>query len=149
MTHPMHPDGFYHICFAVPDLAKAMTELSDMLGVTFGTPVQSQLDGWPFTLVFTDQAPHIELICGGPRSPWETSRPVFHHLGWWTPDLAKTIADWAEAGGIPFFDGREHGRRFAYMDALNSGVRLEAVDLVQRDGFLDRWHSKSRTKGLT
>lgn len=146
---PMHPEGFYHICFAVPDLAKAMTELSEMLGVTFGQPFESQLGDWPYTLVFTDQAPHIELICGGPGSPWETSRPVFHHLGWWTPDLAETIESWTEAGGAPYFDGRERGRRFAYIDAPNSGARLEAVDLGQRKGFLDRWKSKSRANDPT
>lgn len=136
---PVDPGGFYHVCFAVPDLEKAMTELSEMVGVTFGEPIRSQLGPWSYSLVFTREAPHIELVSSVEGSPWATDAARFHHLGWWTSCLPKTIETWSESGGTMHFDGREHGRRFAYSDAPHSGVRLEAVDSVQRPDFLARW----------
>lgn len=131
--------GFYHVCFTVPDLEAAMRELVDLVGVRFGEPVHGQLGPWPYSLVFTDQPPHIDLISSIEGSPWETGAARFHHLGWWTSCLADTIDSWASTGASMRFDGREHGRRFAYLDAPHSGVRLEAVDAAQRDGFLSRW----------
>lgn len=139
---PAHldPNGFYHVCFAVPDLDAAMHELTDLLGVRFGEPVRDRLGQWPYSLAFTDRAPHIELVSSVVGSPWETNTPTFHHLGWWTSCLADTIDSWTAAPGTTMhFDGRKHGRRFAYVDAPHSGVRLEAVDSIQQGGFLERW----------
>lgn len=133
------PDGFYHVCFAVPDLAAAMDELRDLLGVTFAEPTHSVLGEWEYSIAITAQAPHIELVRGGVGSPWETETPKFHHLGWWAACLDDKISGWEEAGAAMSFDGRDHGRRFAYLDAPHSGVRLEAVDLAQREEFLRRW----------
>lgn len=133
------PDGFYHVCFAVPDLEAAMDELRGLLGVTFADPTHSVLGDWEYSIAITAQAPHIELVCGGKGSPWETETPRFHHLGWWAACLDDTISEWQEAGASMAFDGRDHGRRFAYLDTPHSGVTLEAVDLVQREDFLRRW----------
>lgn len=131
--------GFYHVCFAVSDLEKAMAELTEMVGVTFGEPIRSKLGPWPYSLVFTREAPHIELVSSVEGSPWEASAPAFHHLGWWTACLPETIEAWVADGGMVHFDGRDHGRRFAYIDAPWSGARLEAVDSSQRPDFLRRW----------
>lgn len=139
VSPPSDGAGFYHVCFAVPDLDEAMAELTAIAGVTFGEPISSQLGPWPYSLVFTHQSPHIELISSVEGSPWEASAPAFHHLGWWTPCLPETIESWTEAGGNLHFDGREHGRRFAYVDAPKSGARLEAVDSTQQADFLERW----------
>lgn len=136
---PVDPGGFYHVCFAVPDLEEAMAELTEMVGVTFGEPIHSQLGPWPYSLVFTREAPHIELVSSVAGSPWDIGEPGFHHLGWWTSCLPETIEAWTESGGTVHFDGREHGRRFAYVDAPRSGARLEAVDSAQRPDFIKRW----------
>lgn len=128
----------------MPDLDAAMTELIEMTGVRFGEPVHDCLGEWPYSLVFTDTAPHIELIVSVSGSPWETDVPRFHHLGWWTSCLPDTVDSWSESGGEVQFDGREHRRRFVYVDAPRSGVRLEAVDAVQREGFLRRWTQGKR-----
>jgi hypothetical protein len=121
----------------VTDLKAAMAELTELTGATFGEPVHSRLEDWPYSIVFTQEAPHIELISSVPGSPWES--PGFHHLGWWTSCLPDTVEQWTEAGAALHFDGQDHGRRFAYVDAPKSGIRLEAVDAVQREGFLAQW----------
>lgn len=56
--------GFYHVCFAVPDLDEAMAELTAIAGVTFGEPISSQLGPWPYSLV-VQQADFLERWAGG------------------------------------------------------------------------------------
>lgn len=135
------PPSFYHVCFAVPDLSSAMAELTDLVGVTWGEPTHDQLDDWPYALVFSLQFPHIELISSVEDSPWYAPEPRFHHLGWWSNCLPVTHRRWQEAGATTVFDGRDHGRHFFYTDATASGVRMEAVDVSRRPGFLHRWAS--------
>ncbi len=130
---------FYHVCFTVPDLDAAMQELTDLLGARFGKPVHSKLGSWPYSIVFTDTAPHIELISSVAGSPWYATTPQFHHLGWWSHCLDNTTNSWIDKGAISYFDGRDHGRHFTYVDAPHSGVRLEAVDMVQKAAFLQQW----------
>ena len=137
-SHSDHP-SLYHFCFTVPDLPAAAEELSELLGVRFGEPLHSEIGEWPYSIAFSETEPHIELISSVAGSPWEAQSPHFHHLGFWSSCLDRTLADWAEAGTEPVFDGREYGRRFAYVDAPRSGVRLEAVDLSQQADFLSRW----------
>lgn len=131
--------GFYHVCFTVPDLRAAMNELTELAGVSWGEPTRSQLGEWPYELVFSTHAPYFELISSAPGSPWHSEKPGFHHLGWWTNCLDRTLDEWSERGAQPFFDGRTHGRHFGYVDAPASGVRLEAVDARQQIDFVQRW----------
>lgn len=133
------PTELYHVCFAVPSLEDAMHELTAMIGVSWGEPVRDRLGAWPYALVFSAEAPHLELVASTPDSPWGCAAPTFHHLGFWTHCLDDTVDSWLGDGGAMFHDGRQHGRRFAYVDAPRSGVRLEAVDDAQREGFLRRW----------
>lgn len=140
-TSPSLESSFYHVCFTVPDLHAAMHELTELLDVHFGQPVHDQLGPWPYSLVFTRETPHIELISSIAGSPWATTTPQFHHLGWWTPCLTLTIEKWATAGRPPLLDGRKHGRKFAYLDAPHSGARIEAVDATQLTAFQNRWAS--------
>lgn len=146
------PAQFYHVCFAVPDIAAAMAELTELVGAQFGAVRDESLGGWEYTIVFTTTAPHIELVSGSPGSPWETTTPRFHHLGWWSDCLDETVEAWtgpadsahdasvATTGPIAtmMFDGRAFGRRFAYVDGPRSGVRFEAVDRSGFAGFLER-----------
>lgn len=139
MTDDELPPSFYHVCFAVPDLRAAMDELADLVGVTWGEPVDSQLGDWPYTLVFSSRFPYFELVSSVKGSPWYVAKPQFHHLGWWSRCLSVTDGRWHEAGTRRFFDGRDHGRHFVYHDALASGLRLEAVDVSQQPAFIDQW----------
>lgn len=129
----------YHVCFAVPDLEAAMGELSAALGVRWGEPIRGRLETWDYSLVFSREAPHIELISSVPGSPWETDSPHFHHMGFWAHCLDATLDKWHDAGGEMFYDSRPAGRSFGYVDLPASGVRVEAVDEAQRASFLSTW----------
>lgn len=129
----------YHVCFAVPDLDAAMRELTAALGVSWGEPVESRLETWDYRLVFSREQPHIELISSVAGSPWEAIAPRFHHMGFWASCLDSALRTWEDAGGTMFYDSRTQGRRFGYVDLPASGVRVEAVDEIQREGFLARW----------
>lgn len=129
----------YHICFTVPDLDSAMAELSELIGVDWGRPADEQLGAWPYRITFSRSQPHLELIQGAPGSPWYRERPMFHHLGIWTLDLADCLAGWTAAGANLDFDARPEGRRFAYVDAPQSGAKLEAVDIRGLSTFRQRW----------
>lgn len=129
----------YHVCFAVPNLDAAMCELSAALGVSWGTPVESRLETWDYSLVFSREEPHIELISSVPGSPWEADSPRFHHMGFWASCLESTLDTWHAAGGTIFYDSRPQGRRFGYVDLPASGMRVEAVDEAQRENFLATW----------
>ena len=131
----------YHVCFAVPDLEAAMNELSAALGVRWGEPIRGLLENWDYSLVFSREAPHIELISSVPGSPWDTDSPCFHHMGFWTNCLDSTLDSWRDAGGEMFYDSRPAGRRFGYVDLPATGMRIEAVDDVQRTSFLSTWAS--------
>ena len=140
--------SFYHVCFAVPDLSSAMNELTGMVGLAWDEPQHLSLGDWPYSLVFSRQFPHIELISSVEGSPWHTAQPIFHHLGWWAGCLGTTQQRWHDAGGLDYFDGRDHGRSFLYTDAPASGARLEAVDIAQRAGFLRRWTEQQHTPSV-
>ncbi|MQY31910.1 VOC family protein [Nocardia aurantia] len=136
-----HGDSFYHVCFAVPDLRAAMDELTTITGARWGTPVHDRLGDWPYSLVFTDRPPHIELISSVEGSPWHAPTPQFHHLGWWTsclPDADITDSPLRDTATM-YFDGRPFGRHFVYLDAPHSGARIEQVDRIQQRSFIDRW----------
>ena len=76
-----------------------------------------------------------------PGSPWDTDSPCFHHMGFWTNCLDSTLDSWRDAGGEIFYDSRPAGRRFGYVDLPATGMRIEAVDDVQRTSFLSTWAS--------
>lgn len=133
----------YHVCFAVPDLDAAMNELTEALGVSWGSPVDGRLEAWDYRLVFSREAPHFELISSVAGSPWEAASPRFHHIGFWSQCLDSTLDTWRDAGGTMFYDSRPEGRRFGYVDLPASGMRVEAVDDAQRENFLATWASGS------
>jgi hypothetical protein len=117
-----------------------MTELTDLTGVEWGTPVEAVLNEWPYTIVFSTEFPYIELISSTPGSPWEvTDGPRFHHLGWWTDSLDTTACRWLTTGATPSYDGRTAGRSFAYFLAPSIGTNLEIVDNSRQSDFLKTW----------
>lgn len=144
MTTPPTPASFYHVCFVVPDITAAMTELAALTGVQWGTPVEAVLDEWPYTIVFSTAFPHIELISGPPGSPWEVlDGPRFHHLGWWTNSLDTTACRWLTTGASPSYDGRPSGRSFAYFFAPSIGANLEIVDTSRQSDFHKTWSTNT------
>ncbi|MGK5558397.1 VOC family protein, partial [Actinomadura kijaniata] len=134
--------GFYHVCFTVPELETAMHDLSAAAGVRWNEPAQASIGDWDYRIVFTTgEAPFIELIEAPPGGPWgDTSRPGFHHLGWWTTDLNSGSERLTEAGLPETFTGCPYGRPFAYHRVDSIGGHVELVDLTRQAAFLETWN---------
>ncbi|RKT82549.1 Glyoxalase/Bleomycin resistance protein/Dioxygenase superfamily protein [Saccharopolyspora antimicrobica] len=134
--------AFYHVCFAVPDLERAMRDFENATGVEWHEPQAGELGDWRYRIVFTKGgAPFVELIEGPPGSPWDaTAGARFDHLGYWTTDL-RAGAQRLEEHGIPEdFSGCPHGRAFAYHRMDSIGARIELVEASRQPAFLETWH---------
>src|ERR1700716_808393 len=139
MAFTLQPKDFYHTGIVVPDLDAAMARLSALAGYRWITPLSYTL---PFrttagvreltsTIVYSVQAPHIELVQEVPGTPW-TAAPgnAVHHLGYFTDDLLES-ARLLEGNGFTFemtadMPDSELALFAYYVDA--SGTRIEIVD---------------------
>jgi hypothetical protein len=139
MAFALRPEDLYHTGIVVPDLDAAMARLSTLAGYRWITPLTYTL---PFRtvdgsreltskIVYSLQAPHVELLQEVPDSPW-TAAPgnAVHHLGFFTDDLAET-ARVLEDNGLTFemtadVPGSELALFAYYVDAF--GTRIEIVD---------------------
>lgn len=135
----------YHACFVVPDLERAMADFTSAAGTAWNAIREATLGEWHYRIVFSTTMPHIELIQGPPGSPWDASDgPRFDHLGWWTASLETTTGRLAGCGLPADFDGRTHGRRFAYHRVESIGARFEVVDAANQPAFLDAWNPEGQ-----
>lgn len=139
MALALRPEDFYHTGIIVPDLEAAMARLSALAGYQWITPLTYTL---PFrtangtreltsTVVYSVQAPHVELLQEVSGSPW-TAAPgnAIHHLGYFTDSLADT-ARMLEANGFTFemtadVSGSDLAMFAYYIDG--AGTRIEIVD---------------------
>jgi hypothetical protein len=135
----LRPEDFYHTGIVVPDLDAAKARLSALAGYRWINPLSYTL---PFrtttgtseltsTIVYSVQAPHIELLQEVPGSPW-TAAPgnSVHHLGYFTDNLADA-AKALEDNGFAFemtaaVSGPDLALFAYYIDAF--GTRIEIVD---------------------
>lgn len=132
---------YYHVCFAVPDLDAAMSDLSTAARIEWNPPRTDTLGDWPYQIVFSRTVPHIELIQGPPGSPWDTTSGAhFHHLGWWTHSMTGSTQQLTDAGLPADFDGCPYGRSFAYHRIDSIGARIEIVDIATQPAFLRSWN---------
>ncbi|MEE4490789.1 VOC family protein [Streptomyces sp. BE230] len=133
---------FYHVCFSVPDLGRAMEDLTAVSAVRWHDPVDGRIGDWPYRIAFTVQGPpFIELIEAAPGGPWgDTTRAQFHHIGFWTSDITAGASRLAAHGFPEVFSGCPHGRPFAYHRMDSVGGHVELVDAVQQPSFLESWH---------
>ena len=89
----------YHVGIVVPDLDTARAQLSRQLGVEWGPVLH--LDsadyrdrdgadlGFPTTICYSLDEPHLELIQEVPGSVWVCNEHSnLHHIGFWSDDLA-------------------------------------------------------------
>src|SRR6201997_3144983 len=135
----LRPGDFYPTGIVVSDLDAAMARLSALTGYRWINPLSYAL---PFrtstgtreltsTIVYSVQAPHIELLQEVPGSPW-TAAPgnSVHHLGYFTDNLTDT-AKALEDNGFTFemtaaVSGSDLALFAYYTDAV--GTRIEIVD---------------------
>ena len=139
MTFALQPEDLYHTGVVVPDLEAAMARLTALAGYQWISPMSYTL---PFrtvgetreltsTVVYSVQAPYLELIQEVPGTPW-TAAPgnAVHHLGYFTDNLPQT-AQLLEDNGFAFemtadMPGSELALFAYYVDA--DGTRIEVVD---------------------
>ncbi|TDC72160.1 VOC family protein [Streptomyces hainanensis] len=138
--------GFYHVCFTVPELEAAMRDLTAAAGVRWSDPVASSIGDCDYRIVFTRGGPpFIELIQAAPGGPWgDTGAAGFHHLGWWTSDIAAGTDRLAAAGLPQAFTGCPLGRPFAYHRLDSIGAHVELVEAGRQPGFIDTWNPGGR-----
>ena len=80
------------------------------------------------TIVYSVQAPHLELVNEIPSTPWVAApRSAGHHLGYWVDDIAAAGHQLEAAGyALELAPAGDLAGTFAYyIDPL--GVRLELV----------------------
>lgn len=139
MTAALKPEDLYHTGLVVPDLEAAMARLTALAGYQWISPMSYTL---PFrttagtreltsTIVYSVQAPYLELLQEVPGTPW-TAAPgnAVHHVGYFTDNLAQT-AQSLQDNGFGFemtadVPGTELGLFAYYVDAV--GTRIEIVD---------------------
>ncbi|WP_405651166.1 VOC family protein [Streptomyces sp. RK9] len=134
--------AFYHVCFAVPDIERAMRDFQLAAGVEWSAPASDRIGEWDFRIVFTTGGPpFIELIEGPAGSPWDASAGArFDHIGFWSSDVEQGSRRLRDQGLPTDFSGCPHGRPFAYHRVDSIGARVELVDLGRQAAFLAKWN---------
>ncbi|MET7362296.1 VOC family protein [Streptomyces sp. NPDC005562] len=134
--------AFYHVCFVVPDLERAMQDFRRSAGVEWSAPHSDRLGAWDYRIVFSAGGPpFIELIEGPAGSPWDASQGArFDHIGFWSEDVRQGSRRLEHEGMPTDFTGCPYGRPFAYHQVDSIGARIELVDVGRQAAFLDRWH---------
>jgi catechol 2,3-dioxygenase-like lactoylglutathione lyase family enzyme len=134
---PLSPADCYHVGLIVPDLQRAIAEMTAAGGYTWTKPIEATLtvttdDGdieMPFKFVYSVEAPHLEVIQEVPGTVWAAPKGgAAHHIGYWVDDLAAA-AESLQAAGYRI-EARPAGAQlssFAYL-VSPSGVRIEIVD---------------------
>lgn len=135
----------YHVGIVVEDLEAAAAQLTDLLGVAWGTistvgemTVRGP-DGndhvVPLRCVYSTEAPRLELIEEVPGSIWvRNEHSNLHHIGVWTEGLAGESDRLAgmqcplQLAGVV---GGEAPKMWAYHGG-ELGVRIELVDVALR-----------------
>jgi hypothetical protein len=142
----------YHACFVVADLDATCTELGDLLGVEWAQTLSREVeirtprgtDETKFRYTYSTPASGaclFEIIEGPKGSVWYPGDDVawaFHHVGFWTPDLAGTSGRLVESGLAveATQEGPSDLNLFAYHQLAN-GPRVELVDTARQPTFYD------------
>jgi catechol 2,3-dioxygenase-like lactoylglutathione lyase family enzyme len=135
------PARLTHIGIVVPDLERAMEEMTRFLGLRW-TPPQERPDGErTLRVAFSLSTPRIELIQGNPGGVWDTAGgPRIDHLAFWIPDFEATDARATELDIETEAAGRASwGGRWAYVRSPATGARIELCDSKGREHFHRQW----------
>ncbi|MFF3764298.1 VOC family protein [Streptomyces sp. NPDC001922] len=133
---------FYHVCFVVPDIERAMDDLSRTVRTEWSPIKEDSLGPWEYRMAFSRTGPpHFELIQGPEGSPWDSSLGArCDHVGFWTRSVEESSRRLADEGLPLEFTGCPYGRPYAYHRADSLGVRLEMMDVSRQEAFLKQWN---------
>ncbi|MGH3615954.1 MAG: VOC family protein [Pseudonocardia sp.] len=147
----MTVEPYFHIGVVVPDLTKAMTEFSRVLGMTFAEPGRNTVpwlsdpDPHPQDVHVTysmDGPPYYELIEANGDGIFSARAERSHlHLGFWEADMEGRMRTLAAQGiGLDAVARAQPGAVPDWIitrpDVL--GIRLEYVSTLDRPG-IERW----------
>ncbi|MFE6159657.1 VOC family protein [Streptomyces sp. NPDC056486] len=132
---------FYHVCFVVPDIEQAMSDLTESVGAQWSGVLEDSLGEWDYRLAFTRGGPpYIELVQGPPGSPWDSTLGArCHHLGYWTEDVTRSAARLSDAGFTQEFSACPFGRPYTYQKVRSLGIDLEMMDISRQRKFVASW----------
>lgn len=134
--------AFYHVCFVVPDIERAMEDMTRTVGVEWSGILEDSLGEWDYRLAFSRTGPpYIELVQGPPGSPWDSSLGArCHHLGYWTKDVEESSRRLSEDGFEKEFSACPLGRPYTYQKVKSLGISLEMMDISRQERFLKTWN---------
>jgi hypothetical protein len=147
MTGPPLPPH-YHVGIVVPDIAAAQTQLTELIGVTWGPVLRLDATDYrdgsgqdlvlPTAMCYSVDQPCLELIEELPGSVWvRNEHSNLHHIGFWSADLSGDSSALTGSGCPMQLCGRagDHAPvSFAY-HRNDLGVRIEIVDTAMRDAM--------------
>ena len=139
----------YHVGIVVADLSAARSQLSELLGVTWGPTLRLSATDYrdaagrdvalPTTMCYSVGSPCLELIEEVPGSVWvRNPHSNLHHIGFWSDDLRGDSADLSGAGCPLQLCGRSGADApvsFSYHGFDDLGVRVELVDGAMREAM--------------
>jgi hypothetical protein len=149
----VQPTDMYHVGIVVPDLEDGQAHFADLFGVRWAPIVEAPMavraaDGSVTTvdlrLVYSVDAPHLELIQAVPGSIWVLNpHSNIHHIGFWSHDLGGDRSR-LHGTGCPVEVMGDSGSTDPlvwtyHRDRL--GVRVELVDEVVRPLMEAGWES--------
>jgi hypothetical protein len=149
----VQPTAMYHVGIVVPELEEGQAHFSELFGLRWAPIIETPTairsgDGDVSTvdlrLVYSVDAPHVELIEAVPGSIWSLNpHSNIHHIGFWSDDLA---GDWSRlhGGGCPVEVMGDSGSGDPLIWTYHHdrlGVRVELVDALIRPGMEAQWGS--------
>ncbi|MFF3567548.1 VOC family protein [Nocardia jiangxiensis] len=155
MTSPIDATEMYHVGIMVPDIEEAKARFAAAGGYRWNETKTGNLlvrlgDGTEYMqqmqYVYSQDAPHVELVQEVPGTPWSAAPNVAtHHIGYLCDDVATTIKRLTETGFTlevcAVIDGAP--ALFAYLlDPV--GIRIEIVDRTIVPEYLRAAVARSR-----
>ncbi len=151
----LNNQDLFHVGVRVPDLAAAMKELGDSLGITWAeardNPAQTLwspergLEEIHLRYTYSAEGPvHTELLEGPPGTFWDGSRRAgAHHYGYWTDDVGAETdrlrsSGWTLVGAQRDPDGGDGYGLFTYLRP-STGLIVELVDRAVLPHFEQWW----------
>jgi hypothetical protein len=147
----VHPTDMYHVGIVVPSLEEGQAHFADLFGARWAPVIETptavrMADGSVATvdlrLVYSIDAPHLELVEAVPGSVWVLNpHSNIHHIGFWSDDL-RADRTRLHGGGCPLEVMGDSGGSEPLFWAYHKGrlgVRVELVDGALRAPMQSGW----------
>jgi hypothetical protein len=146
----------WHLALRVPDVPKAMEELTQSMGLRWGHLHHIEMPAWiPGTgyrdlylnIVYSIEGPvHLELEQGSPDSAWDPALGTgVHHIGLYTDDVGELSAKLAKDGWtveMACASPEEGYGSWSYMRSP-AGLLIEPVSSESKERFVRYWAGES------